>query len=67
MCDGAFYLFSSAGSGHYSPVAGYHPGRDLVLILDTARFKYPPYWLSVTDLWNSMREIDTDTGNYFTV
>ena len=25
------------GSGHFSPVAGYHPDRDLVLILDTAR------------------------------
>ena len=49
MCDGAFYLFPSTGSGHYSPVAGYHPGQDLVLILDTARFKYPPYWLFVTD------------------
>lgn len=23
---------------------GYHPGRDMVLILDTARFKYPPHW-----------------------
>jgi hypothetical protein len=30
------------GDGHFSPVGGYHAGKDLVLILDTARFKYPP-------------------------
>ena len=65
-CAAAVNLFSSTGSGHYSPVAGYHPGRDLVLILDTARFKYPPYWVSVTTLWNSMQEIDIDTGKCFT-
>ena len=33
------------GSGHFSPVAGYDALEDLVLILDTARFKYPPHWI----------------------
>ncbi|KAK9733774.1 hypothetical protein RND81_04G091300 [Saponaria officinalis] len=32
------------GSGHFSPVGGYHAGKDMVLILDVARFKYPPHW-----------------------
>ena len=32
------------GDGHFSPVAGYHAGTDSVLVLDVARFKYPPYW-----------------------
>jgi hypothetical protein len=27
--------FSQTGDGHFSPVAGYHAARDLVLILDT--------------------------------
>eukprot|EP00878_Enallax_costatus_P016815 GHUV01017648.1.p1 GENE.GHUV01017648.1~~GHUV01017648.1.p1 ORF type:complete len:331 (+),score=67.21 GHUV01017648.1:896-1888(+) len=27
--------FSQTGDGHFSPVGGYHAGRDLVLILDT--------------------------------
>ena len=27
------------GVGHFSPVGGYHPGRNMVLILDVARFK----------------------------
>ena len=30
------------GSGHFSPVGGYHRGSDSVLVLDVARFKYPP-------------------------
>ena len=34
------------GSGHFSPIGGYHAARDLVLILDVARFKYPPHWFS---------------------
>ena len=36
---------SSAGDGHFSPLGGYHEARDLVLILDTARFKYAPHWV----------------------
>ena len=31
--------FSQTGDGHFSPVGGYHKERDLVLILDVARFK----------------------------
>lgn len=43
------------GSGHFSPVAGYHPGEDRMLILDTARFKYPPFWVRVEMMWEAMR------------
>ncbi len=32
-------LRSYTGDGHFSPIGGYHAGRDLALILDTARFK----------------------------
>ena len=32
------------GDGHYSPIGGYHAPTDSVLILDVARFKYPPHW-----------------------
>lgn len=34
-----------AGDGHFSPIGGYSAKEDLVLILDTARFKYPPHWV----------------------
>jgi glutathione gamma-glutamylcysteinyltransferase len=49
------------GSGHYSPVAGYHAGRDLVLVLDVARFKYPAHWVPAALLWEAMRPIDPST------
>lgn len=50
------------GSGHYSPIAGYHPERDLALILDVARFKYPPHWVPVPQLWEAMTSVDPATG-----
>jgi glutathione gamma-glutamylcysteinyltransferase len=50
------------GSGHFSPIGGYHQGRDLALVLDVARFKYPPHWLSVERLWQAMQPIDPVTG-----
>jgi glutathione gamma-glutamylcysteinyltransferase len=42
------------GDGHFSPVAAYHEETDRVLILDVARFKYAPYWVSVPDLYAAM-------------
>jgi len=50
------------GSGHFSPVGGYHRARDLALILDVARFKYPPHWVSVERLWQATHAIDPATG-----
>ena len=53
---------SQTGEGHFSPIAGYHPYKDLVLILDVARFKYPPYWVKLPLLVEAMREMDVSTG-----
>jgi hypothetical protein len=50
------------GEGHFSPVAGYHPGRDLALVLDVARFKYPPHWVSVEALHRATLPLDPATG-----
>ncbi len=50
------------GTGHFSPIGGYHHERDLTLILDVARFKYPPHWVSAERLWEAMRAIDPTTG-----
>lgn len=30
---------NQTGTGHFSPIGGYHEGKDLVLIMDVARFK----------------------------
>ncbi|MGC4093760.1 MAG: phytochelatin synthase family protein [Polyangiaceae bacterium] len=50
------------GSGHFSPIGGYHAARDLVLLLDVARFKYPPHWVATARLFDAMLPIDEATG-----
>ena len=50
------------GEGHFSPLAGYHRGRDLALILDVARFKYSSHWVTVGSLFSAMRTRDSATG-----
>lgn len=53
---------SQTGSGHFSPLGGYHAARDLVLVLDVARFKYPPHWLPLRQMFRAMLPLDTATG-----
>ena len=50
------------GSGHFSPIGGYYAANDMVLVLDVARFKYPPHWISAERLWRAMQPIDSTTG-----
>jgi glutathione gamma-glutamylcysteinyltransferase len=50
------------GSGHFSPIGAYHAASDSVLVLDVARFKYPPYWVPVRDLWRACSMADPITG-----
>ncbi|XP_028551750.1 glutathione gamma-glutamylcysteinyltransferase 1-like [Dendrobium catenatum] len=56
--------FKQTGTGHFSPIGGYHAGRDMALILDVARFKYPPHWVPLALLWQAMDTIDEATGQY---
>ncbi|KAG6515981.1 glutathione gamma-glutamylcysteinyltransferase 1-like isoform X1 [Zingiber officinale] len=51
------------GIGHFSPIGGYHAESDMVLILDVARFKYPPHWVPLALLWEAMDTIDNATGH----
>lgn len=55
-------ILNQTGDGHFSPIAGYHPDQDLVLIMDTARFKYPPHWVKLPHLLEAMNALDKDTG-----
>jgi glutathione gamma-glutamylcysteinyltransferase len=50
------------GIGHFSPVAAVHRERGLALILDVARFKYPPYWVRTESLYEAMRVVDPSTN-----
>lgn len=38
-------VLNQSGAGHFSPIGGYNMRSDMVLIMDVARFKYPPHWL----------------------
>lgn len=53
---------NQTGDGHFSPVGGFNKSRRKVLVLDTARFKYPSYYVDVDKLYNSMAPVDSVTG-----
>ncbi|KAG8640226.1 glutathione gamma-glutamylcysteinyltransferase 1 [Manihot esculenta] len=57
-------IFKQTGTGHFSPIGGYHAGTDMALILDVARFKYPPHWVPLKLLWEAMDSIDETTGQH---
>jgi hypothetical protein len=42
------------GGGHWAPIAAYHPGEDMVLLMDPARYKYPPVWVPLSALFESI-------------
>lgn len=50
------------GDGHFSPIAAMDNESNSVLIFDTARYKYPPYWAPIESLFQSMLPLDSDTG-----
>jgi hypothetical protein len=57
------YLRKSIGQekgGHISPLAAYDADTDRFLLLDVARYKYPPVWISASELFNAMNTIDSD-------
>jgi len=42
------------GGGHWAPVGAYNLRHDMVLLLDPARYKYPPVWVGVEHLYESV-------------
>jgi hypothetical protein len=60
------FLRSAIGQqklGHISPLAAYDAGTDRFLLLDVARYKYPPVWVSAAELFDAMNTIDADNEN----
>lgn len=55
-------VLGQTGSGHFSPLAAVHLPRDHVLVLDVARFKYPPHWVPIGRLYEAMRDVDPQSG-----
>mmetsp|Transcript_8450 Transcript_8450/g.35305 ORF Transcript_8450/g.35305 Transcript_8450/m.35305 type:complete len:451 (-) Transcript_8450:32-1384(-) len=55
-------VLGQTGTGHFSPLGAFHREKDLVLILDVARFKYDPHWVPVALLHEAMCDPDSSTG-----
>jgi hypothetical protein len=49
--------------GHISPLAAYDAKADRFLILDVARYKYPPVWVKASDLFDAMNTRDAANDN----
>ena len=67
--DGQFVLanyfranLGQAGGGHWSALAAYDAQSDSVLILDVAKYKYPPAWVSISILQQAIATIDTTSN-----
>jgi len=67
--DGQFVLanyfranLGQVGGGHWSALAAYDAQSDSVLILDVAKYKYPPAWVSISILQQAIATIDTTSN-----
>jgi hypothetical protein len=49
--------------GHISPLAAYDAKADRFLILDVARYKYPPVWVKTADIFDAMNTPDAVNEN----
>jgi hypothetical protein len=47
---------------HWSPLGAYDEASDRFLVLDVARFRYPPYWAKTAELFAAMKTLDLDSG-----
>jgi hypothetical protein len=67
--DGRFVLanyfranLGQVGGGHWSALAAYDAQSDTVLILDVAKYKYPPAWVSIKILQQAIATTDTTSN-----
>jgi hypothetical protein len=67
--DGQFVLanyyrgtLGQVGGGHWSALAAYDAKSDSVLILDVAKYKYPPAWVSISLLRQAIATTDTTSN-----
>ena len=67
--DGQFVLanylraaFGQVGGGHWSVLAAYDAQTDRVLILDVAKYKYTPAWVTIDNLRQAIATMDTTSN-----
>ena len=59
------YLRKALGQeigGHISPLGAYDEKTDRFLVMDVARYKYPPVWVKASDLFDAMNTTDMVSG-----
>lgn len=54
--------FGQVGGGHWSALAAYDAKTDRVLILDVAKYKYPPAWVTIAALRTALATKDSTSG-----
>jgi hypothetical protein len=57
------HLVGQLGGGHWSPLAAYSQSMDAFLVMDVAKYKYPPVWIPTSLLYESMGTKDP-CGNW---
>ena len=60
------YLRKAIGEeigGHISPLGAYDAKADRFLILDVARYKYPPVWVKTAEIFGAMNTPDASNGD----
>jgi hypothetical protein len=67
--DGQFVLVNflravlgQVGGGHWSVLAAFDAPSDSVLILDVAKYKYSPAWVSISTLRKAIATLDTTSN-----
>ncbi len=67
--DGNFVLanyyrgnLNQVGGGHWSALAAYDAPTDRALILDVAKYKYPPVWVGIHTLRQALDTLDTTSN-----
>jgi len=67
--DGQFVLanylrasLGQVGGGHWSTLAAYDAQSDSVLILDVAKYKYPPAWVGIGTLREAIATLDSTSN-----
>jgi hypothetical protein len=51
-------VLGQAGYGHFSPLGSYSASQDAFLVMDVAKYKYPPVWVPTSRLVASMGTVD---------
>ena len=54
-------VLGEQGGGHISPISAYSEEKDMVLLLDTAGYKYPFHWVPTDSLFKAMETSDSET------